>query len=227
MNDTRSIGLTACLSVLVLAGCDSSTSGNEALNTTESAPIAHNLFALPGMEDAVPVLTEKQTVIFETTAGRLTIEVYPEAAPNAARRFIRLVQSGYFNDTPVSRVVDGFVAQFGINWREPHVTMRDSLFDDDPTIFALARGTLAFAKSGPDTNSTQVFINYGDNSRLAAQNFTVFANVVAGMNFVDNFVRVGDPSGGLDQTSLWSFGDDYIAQLITKPTMIESAYVQQ
>ena len=209
---------------LTLAGC--SGPANEDAVMEESGPLAHNLFPLPGMEDAVPVLTEKQTVIMNTTAGRITIEVYPEAAPNAARRFIRLVQSGYYDNTPVSRVVDGFVAQFGINWREPHVTMRNSTFDDDPSLFALSRGTLAFAKSGPNSNSTQVFINYGDNSRLADNGgFTTFGNVVAGMNFVDQFKRVGDPSGGLDQTSLWAYGDDYIAQLTDKPTMIENAWV--
>jgi cyclophilin family peptidyl-prolyl cis-trans isomerase len=218
--------LTATGLALMAAGCGEST--NEGMVMQDSGPIAHNLFPLPGMEDAAPVLTKKQTVILDTTAGRITIEVYPEAAPNAARRFVRLVQSGYYDNTPVSRVVDGFVAQFGINWRDPHKEMRDSTFDDDPSLFTLARGTLAFAKSGPNTNSTQVFINYGDNSRLAANGgFTVFGNVVAGMNFVDDFARVGDPSGGLDQPALWAYGDEYIAQLKEKPTMIESAYVMQ
>jgi len=193
----------------------------------DSGPIAHNLVPLPGMEETAPVLTQKQTVVMATTSGELRIEIYPEAAPNAARRFIRLVQSGYYNDTPVSRVVDGFVAQFGINWREPHVVMRDSNFDDDPSLFVLARGTLAFAKAGPNTNSTQVFINFQDNSRLVSDGFTVFGNVIAGMNFVESFVRAGDPSGGLDQGSLWAYGDSYIEQLSVKPTMIESAYVEQ
>lgn len=211
---------------LALAGC--SGPANEDTVMDASGPLAHNLFPLPGMEDSVPELTEKQTVIMNTTEGQITIEVYPEAAPNAARRFIRLVQQGYYDDTPVSRVVDGFVAQFGINWREPHVTMRDSTFDDDPSLFTLSRGTLAFAKAGPNTNSTQVFINYGDNSRLAANGgFTTFGNVIAGMNIVDSFKRVGDPSGGLDQGSLWAYGDEYIDQLTDKPTMIENAFVVQ
>src|SRR5690606_1402726 len=122
--------------------------------------------------------TRLQTVRLETTAGDVVIEVYPEAAPNAAARFVELVRTGYYDDTPVSRVVPGFVAQFGINWREPHRGWRDRTFNDDPSLFALHRGTLAFAKAGPNTNSTQVFINYANNNRLAEQNFTVFGKVV-------------------------------------------------
>ena len=56
----------------------------------------------------------------ETSAGDVVIEVYPQAAPNAAKRFVELVTSGFYDDTPISRVVPGFVAQFGINWRDPH-----------------------------------------------------------------------------------------------------------
>jgi cyclophilin family peptidyl-prolyl cis-trans isomerase len=99
---------------------------------------------------------------------------------------------------------------------------------------------LAFAKAGPNTNSTQVFINYAENNRLAAPeyNFTVFGKlvdapdsdadetVVQGMDVVDNFVVVGDdPSAGLEQDRLWRNGEAYLDTLAVKPTMIESAVV--
>ncbi|HEX5048311.1 MAG TPA: peptidylprolyl isomerase, partial [Gammaproteobacteria bacterium] len=89
-------------------------------------------------------------------------------------------------------------------------------------------GTLAFAKAGPNTNSTQVFINYAENNRLAdpQYNFTVFAKVVSGMDVVDKFAQVGDPSGGLDQNRLWNDGAAYLASLKTKPTMIVHATVE-
>lgn len=182
---------------------------------------------LPGKEGAVPALSEFTTVRLATTAGDVTIEVYPAAAPNAARRFLELVTSGFYDDTPVSRVVPGFVAQFGVNWRDPHRAWENRPFRDDPTLFALERGTLAFAKAGPDTNSTQVFINYRENNRLAEPqfNFTVFGKVVSGMDVVDSFVQVGDPSGGLDQGRLWADGDAYLAELPVKPTMITTATV--
>jgi cyclophilin family peptidyl-prolyl cis-trans isomerase len=203
-----------------------------------SSPIEHELAPLPGLiEDEVPVLTEKETVVLETTAGDVVIEVYPDAAPNAAQRFVELVESGYFDATPISRVAnDGsgqpFVAQFGINWREPHVAWRDQPFEDDPRLFAHERGTLAFAKSGaPDTAATQVFINLKENNRLASDEpnlrFTVFGNVVEGMEVVDAFERVGvNPDRGLDQARLWSNGDAFIASLDVKPTMIDRAYLR-
>lgn len=195
---------------------------------TAPAPITHSLVALPGREDAVPELTRATTVLLQTTAGDVTIEVYPGAAPNAAQRFVELVESGFYDDTPISRVVPGFVAQFGVNWREPHKSWQNRHFNDDPTLFALERGTLAFAKSGPDSNSTQVFINYAENNRLAdpQYNFTVFAKIVSGMEVVDSFVQVGDPGGGLDQGRLWNDGAAYLDSLEVRPTMIERAILR-
>ena len=188
------------------------------------APLA----PLPNVTALIPPLTQKTTVHLVTTAGEVVIEVYPQAAPHAAQRFIELVRSGFYDDTPVSRVVPGFVAQFGVNWRPKHKDWQNRTFDDDPTLFSLERGTLAFAKGGPNTNSTQVFINYKENNQLAdpRYNFTVFGKVVSGMDVVDRFVKVGDPSNGLDQGRLWADGDAYLASLPVKPTMIETATVE-
>jgi len=185
------------------------------------------LTPLPGLEETAPLLTQKTRIVLQTTGGDVVIDVYPEAAPNAAQRFVELVQSGFYNDTPISRVVPGFVAQFGINWRDGHRAWQDRNFDDDPTLFALERGTLAFAKAGPDTNSTQVFINYQQNNHLAAAqyNFTVFGKVVEGMEIVDNFMQVGAPGGGLDQGRLWNDGEAYMASLPVQPSMILGASV--
>jgi cyclophilin family peptidyl-prolyl cis-trans isomerase len=185
------------------------------------------LAPLPGLEETVPLLTQKTRIAMQTTAGELLIDVYPEAAPNAAQRFVELVQSGFYDNTPVSRIVPGFVAQFGINWREGHRDWQDRNFNDDPTLFALERGTLAFAKAGPDTNSTQVFINYQQNNQLAVPqyNFTVFGKVVQGMEIVDSFVQVGEPGGGLDQGRLWVDGEAYLAEQAVQPSMIVSASV--
>ncbi len=187
------------------------------------APLA----PLPNATAPIPALTAKTTVRMTTTAGEVDIEVYPQAAPNAAQRFVELVRSGFYDGTPISRVVPGFVAQFGINWRAPHRQWEHRTFDDDPTLFALERGTLAFAKAGINSNSTQVFINYAQNNQLAdpRYNFTVFGKVVSGMDVVDRFARVGDPSGGLDQERLWNDGGAYLESLPAKPTMIESAVV--
>jgi len=224
------VSLAAALTAS-LAGCQPSSEQEvevaQVPSPSVSAPQETKLNALPDKQ--VPALTEVTTVRFATTAGDVVIEVYPQAAPNAAKRFVELVTSGYYDNTPVSRVVAGFVAQFGINWREPHKAWENRPFNDDPTLFALERGTLAFAKAGPNTNSTQVFINFRENNRLAEPqfNFTVFGKVVDGMDVVDSFVQVGDPSGGLDQGRLWNDGEAYLASLPVKPTMITAATIVQ
>jgi cyclophilin family peptidyl-prolyl cis-trans isomerase len=223
------------VSATVLAGLGACQQGNDgdasapaAASRTSSAQAAP-LAPLPGKEGSVPALTEVTTVRLDTDAGDVVIEVYPQAAPNAAKRFVELVSSGFYDGTPVSRVVPGFVAQFGINWREPHKAWDDRPFNDDPSLFALEPGTLAFAKAGPNTNATQVFINYRENNRLAEPqlNFSAFGKVVSGMDVVDRFVQVGDPSGGLDQGRLWADGGNYLESLPVKPTMIEKATVVQ
>lgn len=188
-----------------------------------AAPAASSLLnPLPGQQ--APSLSKTHRVEVETDAGKLVIEVYPEAAPNAAQRFLELVKVGFFNDTAVGRVVkvpEPFVAQFGVNpkmqeWKEKN-------FNDDPSYFALERGTLCFAKAGPDTNSTQVFINLRENNQLAdpSMNFTVFGKVVEGMETVDAFKSVGSPDMGLDQQQLWT-NPDYLKSLPEQPTMIKS-----
>ena len=203
-----------------------------AAGAQQTAPAAQSavtssLQPLPGHESDAPRLTKKATVRMQTTAGELVIDVFPDAAPHAAQRFLELVCAGFYDDTPISRVVPDFVAQFGVNWRDPHKAWKDKDFDDDPSYYALERGTLAFAKSGANMNSTQVFINYKENNRLAdpRYNFTVFGEVVSGMDAVDKFVRVGDPSYGLDQNRLWQDGGAYLDSLSEKPTMIQHAEV--
>lgn len=174
----------------------------------------------------VPAVEKKETIRFTTDAGNFTVEVYPEAAPNAAQRFVELVKAGFYDNTPIFRVIPGFVAQFGINWRGDFPGWQKKNFKDDPSWFKLDQGTLAFAKAGPDTNSTQVFINYGDNSRLALNGgFTTFGRVVDGMTVVEKFKPVGDPRMGLDQDKLWTNGEAYLSEQYMKPNMILKAEV--
>jgi cyclophilin family peptidyl-prolyl cis-trans isomerase len=223
--------LVSATALAALAACEPSSDGAASAPTAAPASSAQAapLTPLPGKEGSVPALTEVTTVRFDTDAGEVVIEVYPQAAPNAAKRFVELVSSGFFDETPVSRVVPGFVAQFGINWRDPHKAWDDRPFNDDPSLFALEPGTLAFAKAGPNTNATQVFINYRENNRLAEPqlNFSAFGKVVSGMDVVGRFVQVGDPSGGLDQGRLWADGGNYLESLPVKPTMIVKATVVQ
>lgn len=224
MSIYRPLGLL--ISLLVLAGCDRAEQAATLPQETANPPVAAaGLTPLPGQEAHAPKLGEPVLVRFDTDAGNFSLAIYPEAAPNAAERFLHLVDIGFYDNTPVSRVVPGFVAQFGINWRDTHASWGDNHFNDDPSRFAFAPGTIAFAKAGPNTNSTQVFINYSNNNRLAdpQYNFAVFGMVVDGMEVVESFRPVGDPNGGLDQARLWSDGGNYLESLTIKPAMILQA----
>lgn len=223
------LGLAACggSQAPESAGTAADAGSAAAPDANTGEPIVHHLVPLPGKEAEAPEITQKRTVVMQTTAGEVVIEVYPEAAPNAAERFLELVEAGYYDNTPIFRIVPGFVAQFGINWREPFRDWRDRNVRDDPRYFAHERGTLSFAKSGaPNTASTQVFINYAENNFLADEapnyRFVVFAAVVDGMDVVDNFAQVGE----LNQGALWEDGDEYLRLFATQPTMIESATIR-
>lgn len=224
---------TIIAALFILVGCSGESSDAPAAEEVaapamaEPAGVQQVLTPLPGLEDVVPELTQKTTVLMRTGVGDITLEIFPEAAPNAAARFIALVNEGFYDNTPVFRVVPGFVAQFGINWRGEFPEWQDRNFDDDPVLFAHEPGTLAFAKAGPNTNSTQVFINYVNNNRLAAPNlnFTVFGMITDGMAAAEAFIPVGDPSGGLDQGALWEDGGVYLESLPAQPVMIEEMRV--
>ena len=118
----------------------SSTPQRPATPSPEDTPqpmSSSELVPLEGKE--APQLTEEHRVRFITTAGDFVVRVYPQAAPNAAQRFLELVDTGFYNNTAISRVVPGFVAQFGVN---PNLAdWKEKTFDDDPALFQHLPGT--------------------------------------------------------------------------------------
>jgi peptidyl-prolyl cis-trans isomerase A (cyclophilin A) len=116
------------------------------------------------------------------------VEVHRDWAPRGADRFYNLVKSGYYDDTRIYRVVEGFMAQWGIHG-DPLVDYqwRDELLVDDPVLRSNERGTITFAKAGRNSRTTEVFVNYGDNPGLDDQRFAPFGRVVEGMDVVDAF----------------------------------------
>lgn len=137
---------------------------------------------------ADPIKTpDPYRVKFETTKGDFVIKVRPDWAPEGAKRFRELVESGFYDGVKFFRVVDGFMAQFGISG-DPEVSAqwRDRTIPDDAVRTSNQRGTISFATSGPNSRTTQVFINYVDNSRLDSMGFSPFGVVVEGMDVVDS-----------------------------------------
>lgn len=125
-------------------------------------------------------------VRLETTKGDILLRVHTAWAPNGAKRFYNLVRNGYYDNNYFFRNLD-FMVQFGLS-SDPKINKAwsDSQIPDDTVATSNLRGTVSFASlSGPNTRSTQVFINKTDNARLDPLHFQPFAEVVQGMDVVD------------------------------------------
>jgi len=156
-------------------------------------------------------------VEFETTKGKFVVAVTRKWSPNGADRFYNLVDLGFYDDVAFFRVIDGFMAQFGMHG-DPKITTkwRGATIPDDPVVESNTRGRLTFAKTGrPNSRTTQLFINFGDNSNLDAQGFAPFAEVVEGMEVVDAIYKIGEgaPRGrGPGQTMIQRRGNAFLKQ---------------
>lgn len=154
-------------------------------------------------------------VRFDTTKGPFVIEVQRELAPLGADRFYNLVKNGFYDDVAFFRAVEGFMVQFGIHG-DPKVAAqwRDAVFPDDPVKGQNVRGTISFATSGPNSRTTQVFINYKDNAFLDRMGFAPFGKVVEGMDVVDSLHKgygEGAPRGrGPNQGRIQTEGNTYL-----------------
>ena len=169
-------------------------------------------------------------VAVETNKGNFTIVAHRDWAPLGVDRFYHLVQLGYYDDTRFFRVLSGFMAQFGVNG-DPKVNAAwDPLeLRDDPVKQPTTRGMVTFAMGGPNTRTTQLFINYGDNRNLDAMGFAPIGQVVDGMAVVDSLYAAygeGAPEGqGPDQTRVMTEGNDYLTKNFPKLDFIRSARI--
>jgi peptidyl-prolyl cis-trans isomerase A (cyclophilin A) len=145
------------------------------------------LLLQPRSEEMMAKAPGEFKVRFQTSKGDFIVEVHRDWMPMGADRFYNLVKAGYYDDTRFFRVIPGFMAQFGINGH-PQVNQawREASIADEPTKKSNTRGRVSFAKRGlPNTRTTQLFINYANNSRLDDIGFGALGEVVKGMNVVD------------------------------------------
>jgi len=123
------------------------------------------------------------TAVIETTLGSIEFELLDDAAPKTVENFVTLANKGFYSNVIFHRVVPGFVIQGG----DPTGTGTGGpgyKFDDEPVTMGYARGTVAMANAGPNTNGSQFFICLADLPQLPP-NYTIFGQVVAGLNVVD------------------------------------------
>ena len=161
---------------------------------------------------------------FETSAGAFTVQVTRAWAPGGADRFYNLVKNGFFDGTRFFRVVPGFVVQFGLSG-DPAISARWHLasIPDDPVQQHNTRGTITFATAGPNTRTTQLFINFADNLNLDGMGFSPFGKVVDGMGVVDRvYAGYGEHP---DQGLIEGRGNAYLASQFPKLDSIAKATI--
>ena len=188
---------------------------------------SQNLGNPAALKEQAPAVYKVQ---FDTSKGPFVIEVHRDWAPTGADRFYNLVKNGFYDDARFFRVVEGFMVQFGVNG-DPKVsaTWRNARMKDDPVRISNKRTFVTFATAGPNTRTTQVFINFGDNSNLDGQGFAPFGQVVSGMKVVDSLYNgygEGAPQGrGPDQSRVQSEGNAYLASAFPNLDYINKATI--
>jgi peptidyl-prolyl cis-trans isomerase A (cyclophilin A) len=180
--------------------------------------------AQPASQAPVPV-PDVYRVNFATSKGDFVVEVTKAWAPLGAERFYRLVQRKFFDNERFFRVVSGFIVQFGISG-DPAVAAawKNRTIKDDQVKTTNARGTITFATAGPNTRTTQLFINFANNRGLDSQGFSPFGKVVSGMEVVDSlYAGYGENP---DQTMIEARGNAYLQAKFPKLDFIKTARIQ-
>jgi peptidyl-prolyl cis-trans isomerase A (cyclophilin A) len=191
--------------------------------TAKPAPANPALRTPAKLKDVAPATFRAN---FETSIGVFVIEVTRAWAPKGADRFYNLVKYGYFDGNRFFRVLPNFMVQFGINgdpklnaaWSEANI-------GDDPVTQSNKRGYLTFATRGPNTRTTQLFINFRDNAGLDPQGFAPFGQVVSGMEVVDkiNAEHRETPEQGLIQSQ----GNAYLMKQFPRLDFIKKASIEK
>jgi peptidyl-prolyl cis-trans isomerase A (cyclophilin A) len=197
--------------VILGQGADSSAKLKNPASLTEKAP-------------------ETYKTTFDTSKGVFVITVHRSWAPLGADRFYNLVKNGFYDDTRFFRVIKGFMVQFGISG-DPAINggMEQARIQDDPVKQSNVRGNITFATAGPNTRTSQVFINYKDNANLDGMGFAPFGKVISGMKTVDALngeYGEGAPGGaGPSQPRMQAEGNAYLQRDFPKLDYVKSAKI--
>jgi peptidyl-prolyl cis-trans isomerase A (cyclophilin A) len=196
---------------LLIAGCNSASRDSlppiaGAQEVVHDIPVVNWIEGETRTDDAAT--SGEYQVRFETTAGDFTMLVHRDWAPRGAERMFQLITSHYYDGAPFYRVMPGFMVQFGMNGDPKGTQYWDRSFPDDPVTQSNQPGLVSFATSGPNTRSTQLFVNYGNNTRLDGMGFSPFAEIIEGMDKVNsiNAQYLEQP----DQGRMTAAGNEYV-----------------
>ncbi len=226
--------------VVIASSCANKTqetaqeqSPQAAVSQPQAAPIQKqekniSMEALKNPSKSTEKAPETFKVKFNTTKGDFTLEITRAWSPLGADRFYNLVKAGFFTDVAFFRVIDGFMVQFGIHG-DPAIASawRGARIKDDPVKESNKKGYISYAMAGPDTRTTQFFINYGNNTNLDSMGFSPFGKVAEGMDVVESIYSgygEGAPSGmGPDQGRVQLQGNEYLKKDFPKLDYVKSA----
>jgi peptidyl-prolyl cis-trans isomerase A (cyclophilin A) len=222
---TNRSNFVLAVTLALVVGTTSMVMGQTATNAALKNPAA--------LKEMAPATYK---VNFDTSAGAFVVEVHRDWAPNGADRFYNLVKNGYYDNMRFFRVIPGFMVQFGING-DPALNSvwQPARIPRDPVKQSNTRGFMTYAMQGgpqgPDTRTTQVFINFGDNSGLDGQGFAPFGRVIKGMEIVDKIYSgygEGAPSGkGPEQGRVQAEGNAYLTKDFPKLDYIKKATIEK
>ena len=131
-------------------------------------------------------VNKQYTATFDTSRGKIVVELYPKNAPNSVSNFVFLAKDGFYDGTVFHRVIPNFMVQGG----DPQGTGSGGpgyRFNDEFTGNEWLRhkvGSLSMANAGPNTNGSQFFITHIKTDWLDGKH-TVFGQVLEGQSIVD------------------------------------------
>jgi peptidyl-prolyl cis-trans isomerase A (cyclophilin A) len=217
--------ITGLTMLMALGGCDSKTpatgANREVLLDPQSAE----------MNKQAP---DQFKAEFATTKGTFIVQIRRDWAPLGADRFYNLVRNGFYNDAALFRVLPGFVVQFGIHG-DPEIAAKWAghpqinpnylavQLKDEPVKETNRRGTLSYAKGGPNSRTTQVFVNLADNARLDKMGFSPFGEVIEGIEVVESFHSEYGDQASQKQGEITQLGNEYLREHYPKLDYIETA----
>jgi peptidyl-prolyl cis-trans isomerase A (cyclophilin A) len=163
---------------------------------------------------------------FATSKGPFVVTVHRAWASRGADRFYNLVHAGFYDGQRLFRVVPGFVVQWGISGT-PTVSAvwQNATIRDDPVRHTNGRGTITFATAGPNTRTTQVFVNLGNNARLDKQGFAPFGRVTSGMSVLGKLYSGYDDSPTGEQAEIATGGEAFLRKAFPKLDRIVTARI--
>jgi peptidyl-prolyl cis-trans isomerase A (cyclophilin A) len=217
----------AAVQLLLLAAC---SKPSEQPKTAEEKPSPPAQPAAPPPSAEAPTTAPGQApanfkVRFDTSKGPFVVEVHRDWAPIGVDRFYQLVKSGYFDGARFFRVVPNFVVQFGLA-ADPAITKKwDKPIADDPVVQSNRLGSIVYATAGPNTRTTQLFINLRSNQSLDSQGFAPFGMVVGdGMTVVQQiYSGYGEKP---DQDAITNRGNAYLNANFPKLDYIKKATIE-